>query len=406
MSLCTVVSQAQLLLNNSKSASELVNELLDKNSSDLIIRNAKYTGNPKSVAAFTAKESMGIGEFRSGVILSTGSVFDALGPNSSTKEGIRTNAATDLDLQAIATGVVLDAAVLEFDLLSLKDSIEFTYVFASEEYPEYVDKGVNDIFAFFMKEVEGKALRPRNMAKLPDNRTRVNIDNINHRVNEHLFLRSDFPDAHPYEFWANNKEMFRRAQFFEFDGFTVPLLAKLKLKEGKWYHLKIVIADVGDRFYDSAVLIKASSLHAKGERIASADSIIQQMVEKEISNSYNLTLNENNDLTFSLQLYFETNEYKILEHSLPDLQELLSLMKTIPDLDIEIIGHTDDLGTKEDNQVLSMNRAKAVLDFLIKEGIESSRLTSKGMGESSPIQSNATEEGKALNRRVEFILKY
>lgn len=406
LSLCTLMSQAQLLLDTSKTAYELVDELLDKKSSDLIIKNVRYTGNPKSIASFKANELMGIGDLQTGVILSTGSVFDGLGPNSSTKKGIRTNSATDLDLQSIATGVVLDAAVLEFDLLGLRDSIEFTYVFASEEYPEYVDKGVNDIFAFFIKEIGGKAIRPYNMAKLSDNRTRVNIDNVNHRVNEQLFLKSDFPDAHPYEFWAENKDMFRRSQFFEYDGFTVPLKARLKLKEGKWYHLKIVIADVGDRFYDSAVLMKASSLHAKGQRIQDADSILQEIVKSEVSNSYDIKINESDELTFSLQLLFPTNEYDIMQNSYSDLQQLISLMNSFSDLKLEIVGHTDNVGSAEDNLLLSINRALAVMEFLKHNGISEQRLSSNGLGESNPIHTNDTEEGRALNRRVEFVMKY
>lgn len=406
LSLCTSLSQAQLLLNPNVAANDLVSELLDKKSSDLIVKNAQYTGNAKSIAIFRADEPMGIGELQSGVLLSTGSVFDAKGPNSSTKSGIRTNAATDLDLQAIATGVVLDAAVLEFDLIGLRDSIEFSYVFASEEYPEYVDKGVNDIFAFFIQEIGGKGLRPHNMALLSDGRTRVNIDNINHRVNEHLFLRSDFPDAHSYDFWAQHKDMFRRAQFFEYDGFTVPLKAKFKLKEGKWYHLKLVIADVGDRFYDSAVLIKSSSLHAKGDRVEAADSIMQVLVEEEISNSYAIQFNDNHELSFSLQLLFPTNEYKIMPSSFQDLQELVQLMTVFPDLKLEIIGHTDNVGASEDNQVLSYNRAQSVHDHLVQKNIAEDRLTIKGKGEDSPIESNDTNEGRSLNRRVEFVMKY
>ncbi len=396
--------QAQLLLDTTKSGRELVNYLLDADNSDLIIKNVSFKGNRKSVCAFKTIEKTHLMD--EGILMSTGHVHDALGPNDSPKTGVRSNSATDQDLQALATGVVLDAVVLEFDLLALKDSLEFTYVFASEEYPEYVDKGVNDLFAFFIKEIGGKAIRPRNIARLPDGKTVVNIDNVNHRLNENYFLRSDFPDAHDHDFWAANKDMFRRAQYFEFDGFTVPLKATLRLSPGKWYHLKMVIADVGDRFYDSAVLIKANSLKSNGQRIEQADSIVKDYIRSEVSNSYAISTDNKGNLSFSLKLHFNTNKSEILPESHKDLRELIALLSSFQDLKVEIVGHTDNVGTETDNLSLSKRRAQSVFDYLSERQINQTRLTTNGLGETKPIADNFTEEGRQKNRRVEFILSY
>lgn len=69
---------------------------------------------------------------------------------------------------------------------------------------------------------------------------------------------------------------------------------------------------------------------------------------------------------------------------------------------IQINGHTDNIGSKERNLELSVGRAKAVYEYLISTGIEQNRLSYKGFGDTLPISSNDTDEGRAKNRRVEF----
>jgi outer membrane protein OmpA-like peptidoglycan-associated protein len=85
-----------------------------------------------------------------------------------------------------------------------------------------------------------------------------------------------------------------------------------------------------------------------------------------------------------------------------ELDKLTRLMNDNPDLKIEIAGHTDNQGNSGANQILSENRAKAVKDFLVRSGVDTSRLTYKGYGQSEPIASNDTEEGRQQNRRTEF----
>jgi outer membrane protein OmpA-like peptidoglycan-associated protein len=71
---------------------------------------------------------------------------------------------------------------------------------------------------------------------------------------------------------------------------------------------------------------------------------------------------------------------------------------------IRINGYTDNIGSDADNLTLSENRAKAVVDYLVSKGVDNKRLTSKGFGETQPVADNSTEEGRALNRRTEFIV--
>ena len=75
-----------------------------------------------------------------------------------------------------------------------------------------------------------------------------------------------------------------------------------------------------------------------------------------------------------------------------------------PTMRIEIRGHTDNVGNDAENQTLSQRRAKAVYDFLIQNGIEATRLTYKGFGKTQPIDTNDTEQGRANNRRTEFVI--
>lgn len=86
------------------------------------------------------------------------------------------------------------------------------------------------------------------------------------------------------------------------------------------------------------------------------------------------------------------------------LHKLVNVLQKYPDTNIEIIGHTDDKGSDTYNQALSERRAVSVSDFLKGQGVSSSRLTTKGMGESDPVATNDTEEGRSLNRRVEFVI--
>ena len=104
-------------------------------------------------------------------------------------------------------------------------------------------------------------------------------------------------------------------------------------------------------------------------------------------------------------IVFATGSATLLRASLQELKRLHTLLSENSELQIEIRGHTDNVGSEEDNQVLSEARAEAVYDWLIANGISGSRLSYKGFGESSPIASNETEEERQLNRRTEFIMK-
>jgi OOP family OmpA-OmpF porin len=102
-------------------------------------------------------------------------------------------------------------------------------------------------------------------------------------------------------------------------------------------------------------------------------------------------------------IYFDFNKANLKEESSPILDEVAGLLKAKPDMKMEIQGHTDSKGTAAYNLKLSERRAEAVKAYLVKdEAIKPERLTTKGYGLTKPVATNATEEGRAKNRRVEF----
>lgn len=103
-------------------------------------------------------------------------------------------------------------------------------------------------------------------------------------------------------------------------------------------------------------------------------------------------------------LQFETNKAVIKNASFPYLDELYKTMIK-SNWNLKLIGHTDNIGKDSSNLVLSKKRAEAVKEYLVNLGIAPERIKTEGRGEAEPIASNDTEEGRAKNRRVEFIIE-
>ena len=100
-------------------------------------------------------------------------------------------------------------------------------------------------------------------------------------------------------------------------------------------------------------------------------------------------------------VYFDFGKYILRPESFKELDELVSYMKWRENEKIEIAGHTDNVGHATDNQKLSEQRAEAIRQYLIKKGINASRVTAKGYGSTDPVADNSTYEGRQKNRRTE-----
>lgn len=232
----------ELRVDDTKTPEELVQIFLG---SGMEIRNVSYTGHEKARGTFQGGSKI-IG-FEEGIVLSTGRAKNIVGPNKD--HGISSDFLLPGDeaLSDLIDGVkTRDAAVLEFDFIPETDTITFTYVFASEEYNEYVNE-YNDVFAFF---VNGE-----NRALIPGTDIPVSINNVN--------------GGKPLGAKPMNAEFFRNNERdkkgngasinIEMDGLTTAMEVTAKVTPHAYNHIKLAIADARDCSLDSAVLLKAGS---------------------------------------------------------------------------------------------------------------------------------------------------
>jgi hypothetical protein len=191
------------------------------------ITNVKITGSNSAIGSFAEGGALGI---PSGVVLSTGNISDATGANNSESTGASLGTEGHPALDAIVDPFKThDAIVIEFDVVTVSPTFVIRYVFASEEYREWVDSEFNDVFAFF---VDGG-----NIALTPGTSVPVTVNTINHNVNTGLY--------HDNEGGTET----------EFDGYTTPLLAIAVVEPNVSHRVRIAIADASDTLLDSAVFI-------------------------------------------------------------------------------------------------------------------------------------------------------
>ncbi|MDR1200295.1 MAG: OmpA family protein [Tannerellaceae bacterium] len=109
-------------------------------------------------------------------------------------------------------------------------------------------------------------------------------------------------------------------------------------------------------------------------------------------------------ITFDSGILFTTNSSSVSDASKSALRNFSTSLKQNPDTYIKVIGHTDNTGRVDYNQTLSEKRAQSVYDYLMNQGVSSDRMTYEGKGIHDPVATNATAEGRALNRRVEIMI--
>lgn len=200
-----------------------------------------YTGAANQAGVFTNGLTSGIG-IDSGIIMTTGSVFNAPGPNTAENIGATTNTGGDAQLQSLVGGSLYDANVLEFDFVSTGGSLFFNYVFASEEYEEFVFTEFNDVFAFF---VDGENIARINGEFVAINTVNCGQDGEGPGVNCDRFNPNRIGEEPSFN--------------IEYDGFTDVLTASITGLAAGEHRMKIAIADRTDSLYDSAVFIQAGS---------------------------------------------------------------------------------------------------------------------------------------------------
>ncbi|MCB0428983.1 MAG: OmpA family protein, partial [Flavobacteriales bacterium] len=125
---------------------------------------------------------------------------------------------------------------------------------------------------------------------------------------------------------------------------------------------------------------------------------------KEVKRDIDLKPIEKGTKVVMNNIFFETGKAELKPESYLELNKAIQLMKANPSMVVEVGGHTDNVGSDDANMKLSHDRAKSVMDYLTKSGIPAARLQAKGYGETQPIATNDTEEGRAANRRTEFVI--
>jgi outer membrane protein OmpA-like peptidoglycan-associated protein len=297
--LSAVNSFGQIRLSSIK-----VDEWVKKNFSGqgVVIGNVKFKGYPLSTLSFTSTPN--ILQVQKGLILSTGNSYNVAGYNNSHNQsstfGDILSPQTDPDLSAIVSGKLYDICSVEFDFVPMDNSIQFSYQFGSDEYPEYVDSPYNDVFAFIVSDESSS----KNIALIPGSEVPVSINTVNFKLNQEHFIdnnlykqvvikrqeplkatyKGTLPgrilrgigsvfaingpvpgdqtviQADPELLKTLDPNLYRNLRY---DGITKKLVAQTYVTPYKKYHLKIVIADVADNIYDSGVFIEDRSLTSK-----------------------------------------------------------------------------------------------------------------------------------------------
>jgi len=127
-------------------------------------------------------------------------------------------------------------------------------------------------------------------------------------------------------------------------------------------------------------------------------------MERDIAGAKIERVGEGIKITFDSGILFETNSSTLQSAAKTNISDLAVILNKYPDTNILVTGHTDFDGTEQYNQTLSEQRAKSVSDYAKGQGVSSSRLSIIGLGETEPIATNETSEGKQLNRRVEIAI--
>lgn len=131
-------------------------------------------------------------------------------------------------------------------------------------------------------------------------------------------------------------------------------------------------------------------------------------IEEEIPGAEVERVDDGIVITFDGQnngVYFDTEKYNVNAESRANLDKLAAILVEYPDTDVLVVGHTDSAGSEEYNMTLSKNRAQSVTNYFVStKGLSAGRFTTNWFGESSPIESNDTAEGRSKNRRVNIVI--
>jgi gliding motility-associated-like protein len=263
----------------------------------VVVSNITKNCNPNATGTFSATgTNLGITQ---GIILGTGKAIEAIGPNNSTGGGLfngdgcfdATETFFDPNILNIEPLAKFDGCILEFDVKPACNILDINYVFASEEYPEYVGAGFNDVFGFFVSgpNPSGGNYNAFNIANIPGTGTPVSIDNINNLSNANLYVDN-----------TNGLST-------QYDGFTIPLVASVNVIPCQTYHLKLAIADAGDCDWSSAVFLAYQGLTCPNNQVPSIATTSNPIICSADGSASVIVSNYSGGITYNWQPGGQTN---------------------------------------------------------------------------------------------------
>ena len=216
----------------------------------LTITNMTVTGAPSSFGFYSGSSNMAFG---SGVIMSTGIVDSTINSAASVFLNTDNSKLGDALLDVISGAPTFDACIIEFDCVPINSNLLFDFSFGSEEYNEFVNAGVNDVFAIFVSGANpsGGNYTNENFALIPSTTIPVSINTVNNG-------NTNGPSVGPCtncSYFIDNYNGLSVA----YDAFTTGLQGLVSVVPGQTYHFKIAIADAGDGIFDSSVMFLTNS---------------------------------------------------------------------------------------------------------------------------------------------------
>ncbi|MDO1447272.1 OmpA family protein [Rhodocytophaga aerolata] len=413
--LCATAGICQMQIDTSHTIEHLVNEVLL--GEGVVAGNIRYTGARHAIGTFT--DSTRMLSINNGILLTSGSALVSTGPNKFTDMQFVNKTPGYAKLEGIANGRTHDAAILAFDFITSAENLSFDFIFASEEYTEYVGSKFNDVFAFF---INGPGLADVNLAVLPKTQVPVTINSINYKKNKKYYVDNPTETYHEAIVYDVRKKATVKNKNYgkakalpqyniQYDGFTTLLQAACKVVPGELYRIEIAIADVSDYSLDSGVYLAGHSFKSTGDKIIPITNPFQPMplptdtLVAEVPPMPEIPVATVVSTLPATSVEFLFDTYSLTDSATSVLEQYYHILKKYPQAMLEITGHTDSMGTDVYNDMLSQNRALSVARYLKQLGIPEKNIHVSYSGEKRPVASNETTEGRARNRRVELIIQ-
>ena len=227
-------SHAQLVVDNTLTGDQLVDLIVGDG---VVVTNVVLTCPDGASSSFDGSATnLGI---NTGVLLTSGSATVATTANGNAGAGVCSGAAGDPNVESVANETTYDACILEFDIVPTCSVVNFTFVFGSEEYPEYITREFADAMVIT---ISGPGIvGVQNIAMVPSTATPVSIQTVNGNTNS--------------GYYVNNG-----GGAVQYDGFTTPITASANVTSCERYHIKLAVADAADCIFDSGLFLAENSL--------------------------------------------------------------------------------------------------------------------------------------------------